>query len=58
MPEGSPVSLGEVERLQARAQAALDASGVELVELDERELRATNASGAAVDSRGWCNRRL
>ena len=47
MPEGSPVSLGEVERLQARAQAALDASGVELVELDERELPATNASGAA-----------
>ena len=37
MPEGSPGSLGEVERLQARAQAALDASGVELVELDERE---------------------
>ena len=51
VPEGSPGSPAEVERLQARAQAALDASGVELEELDERELPATNASGAAVDSR-------
>ena len=53
VPEGSP-SPGQV--LQA-AQAALEASGVGLEELDERELPATNASGAAVDSRRR-NRRL
>ena len=44
VPEGSPGSPGQVLRA---AQAALEASGVEPEELDERELPATNASGAA-----------